>query len=131
MATRSTIGIILNDGTVKAVYCHFDGYLSGVGKTLLEHYNTYDKVLELFELGSISVLEENAKTDSLSHSFQHPLAGVTIAYHRDRGEDLHIYKYCCIEEYLLMKSHKEEYNYLFKDGVWICSLNDTNVYKEF
>jgi len=34
MATRSRIAIENQDGTVTSIYCHFDGYLSGVGKLL-------------------------------------------------------------------------------------------------
>ena len=33
MSTRSNIGIINADGSVTAIYCHNDGYPSGVGKT--------------------------------------------------------------------------------------------------
>lgn len=40
MSTRSLIGIDNKDGTVTYVYCHWDGYPSGVGKTLQKYYNT-------------------------------------------------------------------------------------------
>ena len=56
MGTRSTIGIVLNDETVKAVYCQFDGYLEHMGDVLIKHYNTYDKVLELVELGPFTTI---------------------------------------------------------------------------
>lgn len=38
MSTRSAIGQVINkeEGIIRAVYCHFDGYPSGVGQTLLE-----------------------------------------------------------------------------------------------
>ena len=44
MATRSMIGIYNPaDGSVDASYVHWDGYLEGVGRTLIDHYNTqYD-----------------------------------------------------------------------------------------
>ena len=38
MATRSAIGIS-HGGVIKSVYCHWDGYLAGVGRTLLESYS--------------------------------------------------------------------------------------------
>ena len=34
MSTRSRIGVMMDDGTVKQVYCHWDGYVEeGVGNT--------------------------------------------------------------------------------------------------
>lgn len=57
MGTRSTIGIKEGD-KVKAIYCHWDGYLSGVGVGLLENYTDTEKVAELIALGGISSLRE-------------------------------------------------------------------------
>ena len=74
MATRSRIAIENQDGTVTSIYCHFDGYLDGVGKKLFNHYDR-EKTEKLIELGDISVLGESTLD--------------TIAYHRDRNEDLH------------------------------------------
>ena len=36
MATRSVIGYIQEDGSYLGVYCHYDGYPSGVGSFLLK-----------------------------------------------------------------------------------------------
>ena len=36
MATRSVIGYIQEDGSFIGVYCHYDGYPSGVGSYLLK-----------------------------------------------------------------------------------------------
>jgi hypothetical protein len=38
MSTRSRIAIENQNGSVTSIYCHFDGYISGVGKTLKECY---------------------------------------------------------------------------------------------
>ena len=40
MSTPSFIGILYEEGIIKFVYCHSDGYPSYLGKMLLEHYNT-------------------------------------------------------------------------------------------
>lgn len=56
MSTRSRIAMIYEDDTVKSIYCHFDGYPSGVGKTLTNHYINPEKVKALMELGDISSL---------------------------------------------------------------------------
>jgi hypothetical protein len=73
MATRSRIAIENQDGTVDSIYCHFDGYVDSVGKTLFEHYDQ-EKLERLLELGDISSLGESTID--------------TVAYCRDRGEYL-------------------------------------------
>lgn len=43
MGTSALIGTYNKDGSVTASYCHYDGYVEGVGRTLQEHYNSqYD-----------------------------------------------------------------------------------------
>ena len=50
MATRSLIGINLDNGITKIIYCHWDGYPSGVGQMLVENYNTPAAITDLMEL---------------------------------------------------------------------------------
>lgn len=61
MSTRSAIGMRTYDGKIKAVYCHWDGYLEGVGKTLLNSYKDVFKVNQLLDKGDISSLESTIK----------------------------------------------------------------------
>jgi hypothetical protein len=90
MATRSRIGIELTDKNgeriVKSIYCHWDGYPEGVGKTLMEHYQDRDKVEKLIKLGAISFLEASIEKPA-GHTFDTPVKGYTVAYHRDRKEE--------------------------------------------
>jgi hypothetical protein len=72
MSTRSMIGIIDAFGGVKAIYCHFDGYLSYVGAMLREHYADHAAVTDLIALGDLSSLDATI--------------GTTTAYGRDCGE---------------------------------------------
>jgi hypothetical protein len=58
MATRSTIGIRQADGTIKAIYCHWDGYPAGVGVGLIENYNSKAQAEQLIALGGFSSLME-------------------------------------------------------------------------
>ena len=62
MATRSRIAIETTDTSgnkvIKSIYCHFDGYPSGVGKTLMENYQAREKVEALISLGDISFIKE-------------------------------------------------------------------------
>ena len=142
MATRSRIGIENEDGTVSSIYCHWDGYLSGVGKKLVENYTNRDKVKDLIELGAISSLDSEVAPPILfenegeevqkgvrmlkkfgelksDHSFDNPMKGVTVAYHRDRDEEYiapRINK--SLDEYF--EDDNEEYGYLFNlDGEWL------------
>jgi hypothetical protein len=115
MSTRSTITLSTPDG-YQSIYCHNDGYLSHNGAILKEFYDTEDKVKELIKLGSLSSLNKNlAPEEDQEHSFHKPASQVTVAYHRDRGEDLNIALYDTLEE---VYDDREEYNYVFVDGQW-------------
>lgn len=83
MSTSSTIGILNVDGTVQTIYCHFDGYPTGVGKTLEDHYKTEEKVRALIALGDISSLGEEIGE---KHDFDKRVPKWVNAYGRDRGE---------------------------------------------
>jgi hypothetical protein len=72
MATRSLIGIKLDNEIVKTIYCHWDGYPSHTGKLLIENYSTPAAITELMELGDLSSLAESPAKCK--------------AYHRDRNE---------------------------------------------
>ena len=87
MSTRSFICKSLPNNTIVGVYCHFDGYPSGVGATLTTHYATDERVTALLNLGSISQLHPRLVPDlGDTHTFDNPAKNVTVAYHRDRGE---------------------------------------------
>jgi hypothetical protein len=106
MATRSRIAIENQDETVNSIYCHFDGYLSGVGETLFNHYDK-EKLEKLIGLGDISSLGESTED--------------TVAYCRDRGEDLCSTSYLSIEGLFgLGFDSGAEYIYcLTKEGTWV------------
>jgi hypothetical protein len=122
MATRSNIAVKLEDGSIKNVYCHSDGYLSWNGRILTEFYNSFEKAIELVDLGDLSLLNKNLKPTS-EHSFGRPEQGVTIAYHRDRDEsweDVEPKTYMCQAEFenSVLRDCIIEYVYLFTDGEW-------------
>jgi hypothetical protein len=54
MATRSAIGVAVGD-EIHSIYCHWDGYLSHVGKILNTHYDR-ERSLALINRGDLSVL---------------------------------------------------------------------------
>ena len=118
MATRSRIGMEQEDGSVKSIYCHFDGYPSHNGRILNESFKDHDKVKSLIDLGDISFLREEIEPTG-PHSFNSPQKGVTVAYHRDRGEKFKSPRInSSVREFFL--SDIEEYGYLFsEEGEWL------------
>ena len=59
MSTRSIIARLNDDKSVDAIYCHWDGYLSGVGLELIQNYHLEPEVLDrLIELGYLEDLNE-------------------------------------------------------------------------
>ena len=60
MATRSTIAI-KQGNTIRAIYCHWDGYPEGVGATLANYYNNETVATALINLGGFSSLHETLK----------------------------------------------------------------------
>lgn len=88
MATRSFIIIANPKGDYTGIYCHWDGYPSGVGKTLIDHYTKPSKVRELIRLGSLSSLGGRiSPVNPAAHSFDKGEPGTTVAFFRDRGDE--------------------------------------------
>lgn len=56
MATSCSIGLYISDSQVTSIYCHNDGYLQGVGRVLLDNYDSTSIVSKLIKLGDLSVL---------------------------------------------------------------------------
>ena len=118
MATRSRIAIENEDGTVTSIYCHWDGYVDRNGRVLQEHYNERSKVEALIALGDISYLDVDIEPTG-KHTFDDPEKGVTVAYHRDRGEPLNqITHYRGVEQFFT--GGYEMHGYCFtKEGKWL------------
>jgi len=117
MATRSTIGIKNQDDSITLIYCHWDGYLEGVGKTLVKNYTNEQKIHQLISLGSVSSLGEEIIPSS-SHSFDSPQKGITVFYGRDRGETEGVNHPVTVKTLDEYKKYFEEYNYLWENGKW-------------
>ena len=118
MGTRSMIGIENpNSLAVKAVYCHWDGYLEHNGRILNEHYTASPKVNNLIALGDLSSLraeigEKHAfsqldlcEADREAYEAQH--GNSCTFYTRDRGETA---------PYKFFANAKEALDYY--DGSW-------------
>ena len=118
MATRSRIGLMLEDGSIKHSYCHFDGYPKGVGHTLVENYSDIDRAKELLSFGDMSYLSPKVTPEG-EHSFNNPEKDVTVFYGRDRGESDVDSAITSMDEYhSVMYSSCIDYLYLFSGGHW-------------
>ena len=105
MSTRSYIGILKEDKTVFCVYCHHDGYPSGVGRVLREYYYRPEDVTILLSFGNMSSLA--------------PTIEDTIFYGRDRGETDQMLTETTYDEF---RSDDISYKYLFDEYTeeWSC-----------
>lgn len=101
MATRSTIGILKNDGSVRYVKCFYDGGIEGVGWTLLAYWKDRYDVEDLIEKGDMSSLGQDLNSTDF-YQFRPNEKG------RNHGP-----KTVSENEYFL-----EEFNYLYKNGKW-------------
>ena len=122
MATRSVIAVLEAKGiggaddTIKAIYCHNDGYLSNNGKILDQHYRDEDNINQLLAEGDCSSLK-----DTISD---------TIFYARDRGEDNKEAVTLKDETELLEHAFQQcdaEVVYMFAYGTWYVYDNSNKI----
>ncbi len=111
MSIRSYIGTLKEDKTVFFVYCHHDGYPSGVGRTLREYYDRPEDVINLLSFGNISSLATTIED--------------TVFYGRDRNETNQELVEVTYDEYLPSTGSRDsgiEYRYLFDEysEEWLC-----------
>jgi hypothetical protein len=110
----------MHGNNCKSVYVHWDSYLEGVGRLLLEHYDS-SKANHLVALGDLSSLRpEVFIPEGVEHSFETPAENITVFYGRDRGEENTSWKTTStFEEFFqLCDDYGAEYYYIMKDGVW-------------
>ena len=102
MATRSNIGYKIKDGRNAGkyafVYCHWDGYLEGVGEDLKSNYNSYEDIVKLVQAGNMSTPGEP---------------------YTDRGRDYNDTKPKITDN--INETFQQEYAYIFKDDKFIYS----------
>jgi len=104
MSTRSLIACKNQDETFNAVYCHFDGYLDGVGKVLSDNYLTEESANNLISRGDMSTLGKTLDE---------------CDFYTNRGETLKVRRNLTFEQ--LMEKSKNmwaEYLYIFENNRW-------------
>ena len=127
MSTRSLIAVV-HGNNYKAVYCHWDGYLSYNGRILQEHYDS-PKANNLVALGNVSSLQPNLgekhpfskfDTDMPDAELEEKYGNMTTFYGRDREEEGQEFKTFTSKEELVESFNNvwAEFCYIMKDGVW-------------
>ena len=106
MSTNSLVAYLNEDGSVVSSYVHYDGYATGVGEMLLEHYHSEERARDLaWCLGYASSLKE---TISESHEDR---ANTDEAETYESYEDFEEYiRECSHLEYVYVwDTHKDEW----------------------
>lgn len=117
MGTRSMIGKTNKDGTITAIYCHWDGYPEHNGQILKNFYKKESKVNKLMKLGNLSSLGEDI---GKKHKFDQYINGICTAYGRDRGEkDQQAETYDSIDS-IVNHYGGIEYVYIWFNEEWRC-----------
>ena len=104
MSTNSVVAYLRSDGSIVSSYVHYDGYETGVGMTLLEHFNDDKSALGVAVGGYYSSLSEDLD------------ASLRDSVHNDEPEMFD--SMTEFEEYLMENSHLE-YGYLWTGGKWM------------
>lgn len=100
----------VDNGNVLQIYCHHDGYLSGVGEELNKYFKNYDDVLMMILAGDCSYIE-----------------GGVACHYTSKGEDWASNR----PEQGMHATRNEDYLYVFKDGVWKIPVNDEMIDIEY
>ena len=105
MSTNSLVAYLNEDGSVVSSYVHWDGYATGVGEMLLEHYNSEERARDLaWCLGYASSLRE-----TISES------------HEDRANTDEAIVHASFEEFeeYVRENSYLEYVYVWKNSKWM------------
>lgn len=143
MNTPAYIAIKEDNGNIKAIYNHNNGFFKNLGYYLCAYYDTKEKVDQLINLGSIKSIGENPEPTKavslyginykdnpeflksnlkvklyLLNTKDFVIEDIdkkkgTIAYHRDNGDDLVIEKFDNEVEYLKFLRNKKDIKYAY------------------
>ena len=126
MSTSSMIAQDLGNGTVRAIYCHWDGYREETGRILQDHYTSAGKVAALMDLGSLSTLQREIGQKHDFDQAQKEYPDWCLAYHQDRGERMEQPMNLPIAKavrllHMARRRWGVQFVYLFQNGAWSCA----------
>ena len=113
MSTNSIVAYLNEDGSVVSSYVHYDGYETGVGMMLLEHYNT----------------DKCARDLSSTLGYASSLSETVAESHVNRANTDEPETFDTMEEFelFLMDNSHLEFGYLWTGGKWMVSSWTTTV----
>lgn len=100
MSTSATISTQI-DGKIHGIYVHFDGYESGLGRTLEMNYKDYDYVVQLIKQGDASYISDTIEDSRFYHTWRGETLIISVANSLD----------------IFIKEYGQEYNYYFDPDV--------------
>jgi len=104
MATRSSINLFNKEtGKIIGCYCHFDGYISHVGRLLKQNYTSDDQIKYLIYKGPI---------ETLNTTIESSIFFIDGVQHHEVTTTIEIPSY--------------NYDYLFINGEWLVRHSGTN-----
>ena len=115
MSTQCGVAIKTEKG-YETIYVHSDGYPDYMWPMLTEHYNSEELAVKLVSLGDASYIDEKLEPTSDFHKFGTPEPGVSMFYHRDRGEDWEDVRPFPYRKGVLTSQFY--YSYIWEDGCW-------------
>lgn len=130
MSTRSAIAIA-HGNRIKAVYCHYDGYVEHNGYILQNFYRDSVIANKLVAQGDISALgaeidevhDFNSRSEYIEQDGHHVAKQCTF-YNRDRGESTSWLSFGSVSEFTREYGNWGcEYFYLFKNDRWYVRSN--------
>ena len=127
MATRSIIGKCESNGSIVAIYCHWNGYPDNNGNLLLNYWTNELKINALMKLGNLSSL---GKEIGSKQDFNRPTdTDWCLAYGRDRRQTKqNAVKLDSLDDFVeYTKSCGADYAYLWEEGNWLCWNYDGDV----
>ena len=107
MATRAMIGVMADDGSIRAIYSHWDGYPAHVGVLLKTFYDNWEAVYDLLDRGDISSLGPTLE-ETTFFSGDRGEDEVSAKVFKDIAEAVQYYTECWCE-----------YFYVFEDDIWM------------
>lgn len=125
MSTHCGIAIKTTEGC-ESIYVHSDGYPAYMWPMLTKHYNSEELATKLVSLGDASFIDERLEPTGI-HCFGSPEDGVSVFYHRDRGEP---WSNCSTTMYNTKKEmfNSFYYSYIWEDGQWKAYAGGRKVY---
>lgn len=81
MSTRSMIAVQDADGACYAIYCHFDGYVSHIGKMLTTYFNDDESAADLINNGQLRSIDVSAENEVVLEHFEEDFEKREIEYY--------------------------------------------------